>query len=153
MIQKAKKLWGDPPKIRGAYERADYAPGRKFGPREAGSVVDDAAWTALVIAPIAYEIEMLAQRADIGLPPGVAGFASGFGAFVMKVILKIIANYLRRNGASLLRDLGAWLYERIVEWLGWDSSPDPDKPGLFKRFFSKFRRRRRRRRVVRRVIQ
>lgn len=147
-----RKLWGDPPKIRGSYEQADYSPGRKFGPREAGSVVDDAAWTAVVIAPIALEIEMLAQKADIGVPPGVAGFASGIGAFLLRVVLKIVANYLRRNGGSLLRDFGAWAYIQITGWLGWDTPPDPSKPGFFKRVFSRLRRRRRRR-VVRRVIR
>lgn len=136
-----KNLWGTPPKIRGTYGQYDYAPRGSFGPREAGSVLDDAAMTALIIAPLAFEIEQLAQKADVGASPGLIGLGSGVLAFVMKVALKIVANYLRRNGASWLRDFGAWLWVLVGQWFGWtekqdeETTEEEDKPGVFKRLF------------------
>lgn len=134
-----KKLWGAPP-IRGSYEQYDYAPRGSFGPREAGSVLDDAAMSAIIIAPLAMEIEQLAQKADVGMAPGVLGLGSGILAFVLKVTLKIVANYLRRNGASWLRDLGAWLWVTIGQWFGWteqqDASDDEEEqPSVIKKLF------------------
>lgn len=135
-----KNLWGTPPKIRGTYGQYDYAPRGGFGPREAGSVLDDAAMSAIIIAPLAFEIEQLAQKAGVGTAPGMLGIASGVLAFITKVFLKVIANYLRRNGASWLRDLGAWLWVTIGQWFGWDKEQEPsdaeeEKPGVFKKLF------------------
>lgn len=134
------KLWGKPPRIRGTYGQYDYAPRGGFGPREAGSVLDDAAMSAMIIAPLAFEIEQLAQKANIGTAPGLLGLGSGVLAFVLKVALKVIANYLRRNGASWLRDLGAWLWVAIGQWFGWTEQQDAtddgeEQPGVIKKLF------------------
>lgn len=146
----AKKLWASPPSrpIKGTYTAHGYAPYKRFGPREAGSVFEDAALSAIWIPLVAVELEMLAQRAEMGSTPGLVGGLSGVGIFALRIGLKALANYLRRNGESLFRDIGAWLWLWIESWFGWNKPPGPPRPpapprpGIFQRLFGWRRRRR-----------
>lgn len=128
-------LWGKPPrKIRDSYLHADYCDRWKFGPREAGSVLEDAAWSGIVIGALTIELERFAAGNGY---TGV-GLASGAGAWFLRILIKIAINVLRRNGASWLRDLGAWIWLYFFPEDKEPQRPDsvrPKRPGFFRRLF------------------
>lgn len=129
-------LWGKPPrKIRDSYLNSNYCDRWHFGPREAGSVLEDAAWSGIVIGALTLELEKFAS----GNGYAGVGIASGAGAWLMRILLKIAINVLRRNGASWLRDLGAWIW---LYFFPDDKEPSrpadavrPKRPGFFRRLF------------------
>lgn len=129
-----------PPKkpIAGAYERHDYAPRGKFGPREAGST---AAFATIMAGPIAFAAMRIEQHAEaLGQSPEQAmGFAGGVFAssFAMAIVWKIVASLLRNFGESMVRNIAAWvwmslgsaLWSMATGWLPWKQ----DKPPIWDR--------------------
>lgn len=121
-------------KIEGAYERQDYAPRWKFGPREAGST---AAFSAVIAGPLAFAAMRLEQHAEaLGQSPEQAvGFAGGVFAstFFTAILFKVAASLLRNFGESLIRNLGAWLWmtlgsalwSTLTGWLPWKRNEPP----------------------------
>ena len=153
-------LWGTPPgrPVRGSYEACDFSDKYSFGPREAGSVMEDAALSMIVIAPLAYEIDMFAQQ--LSYTPGTVGVATAGSYFLVRIALKILVNYLRRRGASLLRDIGAWLWLWIFPQQPMPDELRPPMPvppipytppkGPLRRLIDRWRNRRR---IIRKVVK
>lgn len=114
-------LWGTPKRrrVRGSYEAADYAPRGKFGPREAGSVFEN---TVIVsgVSAVAMAVDQLATSYTPGLPSGMAGVSTWLLQVVIWVACKAWASTFRSYGASLLRDLGAWIWDQLLSgfWSG-----------------------------------
>lgn len=133
-------LWGKPPRrIRDSYLNSSYCDRWQFGPREAGSVFEDAAWSGIVIGALTIELEKFA----VGSGYTGLGIASGVGAWFLRILLKIGINILRRNGASWLRDLGAWIWLYFFPDDKEPGVPDAERrkrPGFFRRLFMRRKR-------------
>ena len=115
-------LWGRPPqRVRGSYDKFDDAPRFKLGPREVGSIAENTAIAQPMIIATSYEIERFAHEAMPTLAPGMAGISSWAIQTLFFLALKIVANMLRNNGSSWIRDLGAflwsWFWSIAKRWL------------------------------------
>jgi hypothetical protein len=117
--------WGaTPKKVKGAYHRAPFAPAGSFGPREAGSTLATAMMLQPVMLATSYTIEQYAEQAN----PATSGMAVFGVSYLLQLCvtlgLKIVANLLRNFGASVARDVGAWLWFHVTTAIGvslWDS--------------------------------
>lgn len=120
-------LWGSPPskrpRVRGSYEASGYSPKGKMGARDAGSIFENAVILTPIITATSYQIEALAMKSAPGLPMGLAGVSSWLFQVAVWLGLKALANTMRNYGASLLRDIGAWVWSQFLEGL-WSGVKD-----------------------------
>jgi hypothetical protein len=119
-----RTLWGEPPKrVKGAYNHAPSTGVGGFGPREAGSTLATLGMLQPVMLATSFTIEQYAEQAN----PASSGLAVFGVSYLLQLCvtlgLKIIANLLRNFGASVVRDIGAWLWYHIATAIGvslWD---------------------------------
>ncbi|MEM1225977.1 MAG: hypothetical protein AAGJ40_09770 [Planctomycetota bacterium] len=103
--------------IKGSYTGSDYTPRGRFGAREAGSTLAFSAAIQPAIIYASYQIEQMAEAANPSMDSygaiGVFGAAWG-GQFIVALIFKVLAGFVRNFGESLIRDLGSWFWSHML---------------------------------------
>lgn len=163
--------------LRGSYTAAGYSRRGRFNGRDAGSVLSFAMLAQPLIVSLSGGLELVARSVEpqfVAAGPG-AMTASFLTTWMWQTALaaglKSISCVLRDQGASLVRDIAAWVWSTLmkaawsefVDWtyglaLRWARTlpfwPKPDRddsPDRRRRpFWDRWRRRRRRRREERR---
>ncbi|MGV3484782.1 MAG: hypothetical protein ACO1RT_10225 [Planctomycetaceae bacterium] len=116
------------PPVKGAYVDADYSPWMRFNEKDAASTANATIILQPVILAVASGVDMLAQTIEAGTyaaEPQVSGaFLTTWASTTAAVAaMQGLSCLLGDRGASLVRDVGAWLWKWVIS-AAWSAVAD-----------------------------
>lgn len=150
--------------VKGTYDAIPSSPRWRWNSRDTASVGATIAVFQPLLITTSYQLDSVAAAMMPSLPKSMAmgaGFWLALAGQTLAVgLIKGLANLMRSHGASLLKDLFAWLSllagdfirasirKALFGWLPWNRrrrkrDDEPKPPGPWKRWRERRRRRRR----------
>ena len=110
-------LWGTPPR-RSPYREAGYSSRGSLNGRDVGSIGANFLQVHALIVPMAAAIEALADRSIPDASQGMFFTGAYLAQSLIFLVCKVASAWLRNYGESLIRNLLAWAWDRLMSYVG-----------------------------------